>query len=54
MSEQDNTGVTKQEIPCEQCATKKENIDGSGLYEFISCEPIATRPGWCLFVFKDI
>lgn len=43
-----------EEIPCSECHGKKEReIDPFPHLVFISCEPISSRDGWCLFRWKD-
>lgn len=40
------------EIPCEDCETNKREIEEDGLWEFLGCEPIETRPGWCRLAYQ--
>ena len=40
------------EIPCEHCEANKREIEEDGLWEFLGCEPIEARPGWCRLEYQ--
>jgi len=39
-------------IPCTDCAKEKKDIEEAGDQVVVSCEPIASKPGWCLIVWR--
>ena len=42
--------MPEQKIPCEDCETKKEEIEESGMAKVISCEKIPGKEGWCKII----
>lgn len=40
------------EIPCEHCEANKREIEEDGIWEFLECKPIETRPGWCRLAYQ--
>ena len=44
--------VREKEIPCTDCDSQKEDIERLPGHQYVSCEPIPEKPGWCLFKWK--
>ncbi len=44
--------MPQQEIPCSDCGPMKEEIEEAGDQVVVSCDPIPSKPGWCLIVWK--
>lgn len=39
--------MPEEEIPCESCEDRKEEIEADGHHRVISCDPIPGKDGWC-------
>lgn len=44
--------MPQKEVPCVDCAKEREFIEQAGDQVVVSCNPIPSKPGWCLIVWK--
>jgi len=44
--------MPKEKIPCKECAKRKKQIKLTPGTEFVSCNEISGKKGWCMLVWR--
>jgi hypothetical protein len=39
-------------IPCTKCEETKKFIEQDGLWEYVKCEKMPRKPGWCRLIYR--